>query len=314
MNTMTSDIQSSGFMPVTIVIPVYNREVIIERCLASVEAQDIRPLKVILVDNNSTDGTLSKLTRWAEMVKPSNIEATVITESKQGGAAARNAGLAHVVTPWVMFFDSDDTMRTNHISKIVETIRRNPGTNLIGWGIKLHFLNNTTKTKHFPVKNILRNILFGGSLSTQSYAVTADLARKAGGWNSDLHCWDDIEFAVRLMRFSPVIEIIKGLWVDVYQSEDSITGMDMTSRADECIAALNHIEGFYPESMRNDVYLKRVILAGRMTFEKSPRGDGLFLQTIKHVYNRHQRLILRLAYAYTSRGYHGIARIMHPFI
>ncbi|MGN0223934.1 MAG: glycosyltransferase family 2 protein, partial [Muribaculaceae bacterium] len=50
----------------TIVIPVYNRATIVERTLASVAAQTLRPLSVVLVDNNSTDGTLSVLQRWAE--------------------------------------------------------------------------------------------------------------------------------------------------------------------------------------------------------------------------------------------------------
>ena len=42
---------------VTIVIPVYNRAKVVEHTLQSVEAQTFRPLRIILVDNGSTDGT-----------------------------------------------------------------------------------------------------------------------------------------------------------------------------------------------------------------------------------------------------------------
>ncbi len=49
---------------ITLVIPVHNRAAIVERTLQSVECQTARPLRVILVDNNSTDNTLQVLRRW----------------------------------------------------------------------------------------------------------------------------------------------------------------------------------------------------------------------------------------------------------
>ena len=46
---------------VSVVIPVLNREDLVTRCLDSVWAQTLRPLDVIVVDNNSTDGTLQRV-------------------------------------------------------------------------------------------------------------------------------------------------------------------------------------------------------------------------------------------------------------
>ena len=49
---------------ITIVIPVYNRADTIKATLASVADQTFRPLKVVLVDNNSSDGSLGVLHKW----------------------------------------------------------------------------------------------------------------------------------------------------------------------------------------------------------------------------------------------------------
>lgn len=48
----------------TIVIPVYNRAGIVGRTLESVQRQTLRPLRVVLVDNNSTDATPEVLRAW----------------------------------------------------------------------------------------------------------------------------------------------------------------------------------------------------------------------------------------------------------
>ena len=50
----------------TIIIPVYNREALVQRTLDSVLAQTHRPLQLVLVDNCSTDGTLQVLQQFAD--------------------------------------------------------------------------------------------------------------------------------------------------------------------------------------------------------------------------------------------------------
>lgn len=303
-----------GAMPVTIVVPVLNREVIVERCLASIESQDIRPLKVVLVDNGSTDGSLSKLESWARRVKSEDIEARVITEPERGAAKARNAGLEMVETPWVMFFDSDDELRTDHLRRLVGAMRECPDANLIGWDVVLHFPDGRRRLKYFPERHLYRNVLFAGKMSTQSYAVETRLVKEAGGWNNRLGCWDDIELAVRLLDRRPVIRRLDGQWVDVMVSDDSITGPDFKSRAAECIESLRILAKYYPGDMLGDIDLKKIILAGNVTAEHSPLGDGIFIDVMKHARGRRHRLALRLAYMYVSRGYRGIARIFHPMM
>ncbi|MDE6693286.1 MAG: glycosyltransferase family 2 protein, partial [Muribaculaceae bacterium] len=90
----------------SVIIPVYNRENVVVRTLDSVKAQSYRPIKLILVDNDSADGSLFTLLHWASMNKSDDFVIEVASESTRGAAAARNAGLRLANTPWGMFFDS----------------------------------------------------------------------------------------------------------------------------------------------------------------------------------------------------------------
>ncbi|MDE5837351.1 MAG: glycosyltransferase family 2 protein, partial [Paramuribaculum sp.] len=118
---------------ITIVLPVRNRAELLPRTLRSIAAQSLRPLKVIAVDNGSTDSTAEILSKWAQEVAPSGIDVTVLSEEKPGASAARNRGLAEVTTPYVMFFDSDDEMLQGHLERLIVGIKNHPHTELFGW-------------------------------------------------------------------------------------------------------------------------------------------------------------------------------------
>lgn len=89
---------------ISIIIPVFNRAGIVGRTLDSIAAQTLRPLNIILVDNNSSDNTLEVLTQWGKDNSTDDFKITILQEKKPGAAAARNCGLKIVKTPYVMFF------------------------------------------------------------------------------------------------------------------------------------------------------------------------------------------------------------------
>ncbi|MDE6485411.1 MAG: glycosyltransferase family 2 protein, partial [Duncaniella sp.] len=95
---------------IDVIIPVYNRASIVEKTLRSIERQTVWPARVILVDNNSTDGTMQVLKRWAEEMTGRGLQVKVLSEAMAGAAAARNRGLDASAAEYVMFFDSDDVM------------------------------------------------------------------------------------------------------------------------------------------------------------------------------------------------------------
>lgn len=89
---------------ISIVVPIYNVEQYLRRCIDSLLAQTYKHLKIILVDDGSTDNSGQICDEYAKTYE--NI--TVIHKKNQGLGPARNSGLDVVDTEYVAFVDSDD--------------------------------------------------------------------------------------------------------------------------------------------------------------------------------------------------------------
>lgn len=100
-------------MKISVIIPAYNCEKTIERCIDSLLCQHGAELEIIAVNDGSSDRTLSKLNAYGEKIK-------VISIPNSGVAGARNAGLAHAEGEFLLFLDSDDFFRENAIRRLVE--------------------------------------------------------------------------------------------------------------------------------------------------------------------------------------------------
>ena len=89
---------------VSIIIPAYNAEKYIQKCVESVIKQTYRNLEIIIVNDGSNDDTLKKLAQ----IKTSDERIIVIDQENGGPSAARNAGLKICHGDYIFFLDSDD--------------------------------------------------------------------------------------------------------------------------------------------------------------------------------------------------------------
>jgi glycosyltransferase involved in cell wall biosynthesis len=105
-------------LPVSVVIPCYNEAAHIEACLESIAAQTCRPLEVLVVDNNSTDGS-ADIARSYDFV-------TLITEKHQGIVYARNAGFNHARGEIIARTDADSVASPDWISELHGYLAKHP--------------------------------------------------------------------------------------------------------------------------------------------------------------------------------------------
>lgn len=100
---------------ISVIIPCYNVERYIDRCLETVVRQTIgmENIEIICVDDCSTDGTYQKLLDWEEKY-PENF---IVVASEQNGrqGQARNIGLTYASTDWIAFLDSDDWIDLDYL-------------------------------------------------------------------------------------------------------------------------------------------------------------------------------------------------------
>lgn len=101
---------------VSIIVPVFNGEKFISRCLDSVFCQDYDNYEVIVVDDGSVDDTLKELKAFEK-----NTRIRVFSKENEGPASARNYGLK-LCSPqsrYVFFIDSDDTVERDYLSSML---------------------------------------------------------------------------------------------------------------------------------------------------------------------------------------------------
>ena len=88
----------------SVVIPVYNVEPYIDKCLNSVFGQNQQEIEIIIVDDGSTDGSMDLVREY--MKEKHNIK--IIQQENRGLGAARNTGLKNAIGKYIYFLDSDD--------------------------------------------------------------------------------------------------------------------------------------------------------------------------------------------------------------
>lgn len=102
----------------SVIIPVYNVEKYLSRCLESVVSQTFKDLQIILVDDGSRDASGQMCDAWAER----DDRIMVIHKENGGLSSARNAGLAKAQGEWVAFLDSDDWLEPCTYEYLIERI------------------------------------------------------------------------------------------------------------------------------------------------------------------------------------------------
>lgn len=297
---------------ITIVMPVYNRADVVSRTLDSIAAQTLRPLSLVVVDNNSTDGSLEVVSRWADTHRSADFQISVVTESKPGAAAARNRGLSEVATPYVMFFDSDDIMLPGHAADVAKTFTEHPEALIVGRDIWFKTLDGKTRRLLFGTDFYTH--IFHGGLSTQRFAASTELCLNCGGWNEKLSGWDDLDFGLRLLiNADGAIRRIPGEpGVIAMQTEESLTGLAYSPRQGEWERSLDCLSANLNGNklLTRYVELRRVVLAAHYRREGNQQAsEALMADVLQREKHCVRRAFYRFAYAYTSRGGRGIA---HP--
>ena len=104
---------------ISIIVPVYNVEKYLERCINSLVHQTMKEIQIILVDDGSTDKSPSICDDYAKKDK----RILVIHKENEGQGIARNYGLARASGEYVCFLDSDDYYELDTCEKLYEILK-----------------------------------------------------------------------------------------------------------------------------------------------------------------------------------------------
>ena len=181
-------------MHLSIVIPAFNEERLIERCLQSIStslAANVKPgftSEVIAVDNNSTDST-AKLARQAG--------ALVVFEPINQIGRARNTGAAEATGDWLLFLDADSLLNPGLLADILRAIEDGKS---VGCGC-------TLRMQGIPWwANSILQLWMGASIlfrwaSGAMLVCRSDAFRDVGGFTQELYAAEEIRLSRQLKRW-----------------------------------------------------------------------------------------------------------------
>lgn len=108
-------------MKFSVIVPVYNAEKYLDRCIKSIQKQSYNNWELILVDDGSSDGS------WGIIKNYSNIDKRIygINQNNSGPGIARNIGIEHAKGDYVVFVDSDDYIDIDYLALLVPKAKQN---------------------------------------------------------------------------------------------------------------------------------------------------------------------------------------------
>jgi glycosyltransferase involved in cell wall biosynthesis len=196
---------------ISIVIPAYNEEANILRCLDAFTKQTVKEeFEVIIVDNNSTDKT-SKIASGYK----NKLNLKIFLENKKGRGAARARGFKEARGSIIFSTDADTIVPVEWIERFEKRLNKNIGA----------VTGSCRISDCAPITNFIFNIFqplsmrvyrtfFGHYwLSGFSFAVKKDIYEKSGGFNDLLNAQEDIDLSFKVSKLTN-IEFISDLPVE----------------------------------------------------------------------------------------------------
>jgi glycosyltransferase involved in cell wall biosynthesis len=196
---------------VSILIPAFNAEPWIADTLRSAIGQSWDRKEIIVVDDGSTDKTVS----IAREFECENVRAFV--QANSGAAAARNAAFSLSQGDYIQWLDADDLLHPDKIAKQIEALetRRGKRTLLSGaWGgfffrhHRASFVPNALWSDLSSTDWLIRKM--GGNLhmQTATWLVRRDVTESVGPWDTSLLVDDDGEYFCRVLLASDAVRFV----------------------------------------------------------------------------------------------------------
>lgn len=128
----------------SVVIPLYNKEPYVARAIASVQAQTVRDFEIIVVDDDSTDGS----TRAVELLAAPGLR--LIRQDNAGVSAARNRGIREARGRWIAFLDADDLWKPDYLETMSGLMERYPAAGAYAAGYEVVLPDGSVVSPRFP--------------------------------------------------------------------------------------------------------------------------------------------------------------------
>jgi len=203
---------------ISVIMAVYNRELVISRAINSLLKQTLNNWELIAVNDGSEDGTLKIL----EDYKSNYDKVKVVTQEHKNLSESKNKGIKTSVGNFITFLDSDDELLPRHLEARYNYMINHPDTDLIHGGVIIigdaFVADRKNKKKMIP----LYDCAIGGTFFGKR-----EVFEQIGGFNNIPYS-EDFEFFERVSKFFKVEKIIYPTYIYHRETPGSITNKIIT--------------------------------------------------------------------------------------
>lgn len=218
---------------ISVIVPAYNCENSIERCIHSILAQSYKDLEVIVVNDGSIDGTEAAVNSIAAM----DLRVKLINQANSGVSTARNRGIQSAAGEFVCFVDSDDYVEQTYLEKMIDAYDSSTlvAVNYLINGTPALMPTSNSKSV-LPGKKALADAYFVGDIGNRiAYSAWNKLFLRETLMNnriwfrSELSVGEDMVFVFEYLKFCDKITTVSDpLYHYVFHSGSSVN----TSKVD----------------------------------------------------------------------------------
>lgn len=168
---------------VAVVIPVYNAEKYLRRCVSSIQYQTYKNLEIILID----DGSKDKSPQICDELQKSDRRIRVVHKKNEGAGKSRNKGIDLATGDYILFVDSDDYIKNTLVEKCLNVIDNEPAS-MVMFGIedvdeqenkigeKVPYTDKKVFRKDEITNQVLPELLFSPAKNVRNLETPASMA------------------------------------------------------------------------------------------------------------------------------------------
>lgn len=290
---------------VSIIVPIYNKEPYLERCIESVLRQSYSDFDLILVDDGSEDRCGEICDRYQSL----DPRISVIHQSNRGLSLARNMGIHHACTAsdseWISFLDADDALHPRFLEIMLREAGAGSNTIVACKLHKIHPGDQIEEIREFPVREIDINTLYsikGKNLSGSSVCgklfpkeIFIRIRFPAGLYNEDMYTCP-----VLMHEADRIVYIDAGMY-DYYMLSDSYIHSDWQPKKLEELYAAEFVARYLKNIGCEDAHLgtllriRWIIKRQRSELQKSPAKHKL--QFLIYFFGKELQISRRIRHA-----------------
>ncbi len=248
---------------ISVIVPVFNQELFIRRCLDSLANQTYKNMEIIIVNDGSTDNSA----KICDEYKSKDGRFTVIHKENEGVGAARNDGLLIATGEYIFFVDSDDYLIRDALEILCIKAAKSDAditiSNHVYFDEKGHCLKNdayevsTINAGGVMGKSIIFKYFCGKSLGLQVwnklYKVSF-IKEKKVLFDKDLRYPEDFLFSFKLFVHNPKVSLINNYTYYYLQHGESITNRYKEGLTENYIQLAARLKEYLVEQKKEDEY------------------------------------------------------------